>query len=223
MPIADNIKRIATELEKKVKLVAVSKTQSVESIMEAYQCGLRIFGENKVQEMINKYEKLPKDIEWHLLGHLQTNKVKLIAPFVSLIHSVDSLRLLQVIDSEAKKVGRVIPCLLQVKIAKEETKFGLTENEVILILNDLTFVELKNILVVGLMGMASFTDNLEMVRNEFIKLKVFFQSLRQNYFYNNPSFSELSMGMSGDYRIAVQEGSTMVRIGTLLFGERIYS
>lgn len=223
MPIAENIINIISELNGKVKLVAVTKTQTTEIIFEAYQAGQRSFGENKVQELIEKHEKLPKDIMWHLLGHLQTNKVKYIASFISLIHSVDSLKLLQVIDAEARKAERVIPCLLEIKIAQEESKYGLTEVEVIKIVEDPDFLKLKNITIVGLMGMATFTDDKEQLHKEFKKLNTFFQTLKQEYFLNQPSFSELSMGMSGDYKIAIQEGSTMVRIGSLIFGDRVYS
>lgn len=201
-------------------LVAVSKTHGPERIMEVYNRGQRIFGENRVQEMLDKYAALPKDIEWHLIGHLQTNKVKYIAPFVRMIHSVDSLRLLQEIDKQALNNGRVIDCLLQFYIAEEETKFGLDEAEARALLEDDIFPQLKNIRICGVMGMASFTDDVEQVRSEFRRLKTIFQHLKKDFFPGNPDFREISMGMSGDWRLAVEEGSTLVRIGSLVFGQR---
>jgi pyridoxal phosphate enzyme (YggS family) len=203
-----------------VQLVAVSKTKPVSAIKEAYTAGQRAFGENKVQEMAEKYEQLPKDIQWHLIGHLQTNKVKYIAPFVHLIHAVDSLKLLQEIDKQAKKYNRVIPCLLQFHIADEETKFGLDFNEAEELLQSREFIEMQNVQIVGLMGMATFTDNEEQIRDEFRNLNNYFQIIKSHYFKFNPDFKQLSMGMSGDYTIAVEEGSTMVRIGSTLFGSR---
>lgn len=190
--------------------------------MEAYNAGHRIFGENKVQELVPKYEAMPKDIEWHLIGHLQSNKVKYIASFVSLIHSVDSLKLLEVIDKEAQKHNRVIDCLLQIHIASEETKFGLSADELEELLSSNDFREMKNIRVVGLMGMATFTDNMAQVRMEFKFLSTLFQSVKAKYFADKPWFKELSMGMSSDYAAAVEEGSTMVRIGSNIFGHRNY-
>lgn len=221
--IAENIKTLKDSLSQGVTLVAVSKTKPPEAIMEAYNCGHRIFGENKVQELVYKYETLPKDIEWHLIGHLQTNKVKLIAPFVHMIHSVESLKLLAVINAEAVKNNRIISCLLQVKIAREETKFGIPENELELLLSDESFQSMKNIKIAGLMGMATFTESQEQIRHEFRQLKTIFESIKEKYFRNNSYFSEISMGMSDDYRIAIEEGSTMVRVGTGIFGERDYS
>ncbi len=191
--------------------------------MEAYNAGQRVFGENKVQEMVSKYEVMPKDIEWHLVGHLQTNKVKYIAPFVNLIHSVDSIKLLGVINSEAEKGERVIDCLLQVYIASEETKFGLSADEVDVILKSSEYQQMKNIRVVGLMGMASFTDNTNIVRTEFHSLTTTFNRVKETYFNGIPSFKVLSMGMSGDYTLAIEEGSTMVRIGSSIFGARNYT
>ena len=222
MSIAKNLLDIKSHLPSSVKLVAISKTHPTELIMEAYNAGQRVFGENKVQEMVAKQEVLPKDIEWHLVGHLQTNKVKYIASFVSLIHSVDSLKLLGMINKEAEKNSRVIDCLLQVYIATEETKFGLSFDELESILKSVEYQQMKNIRVVGLMGMASFSDNMEIVRNEFRSLNKIFISLRSTYFADKPWFKELSMGMSGDYQIAIEEGSTMVRVGSSIFGQRNY-
>jgi PLP dependent protein len=206
--------------EKGVKLIAVSKTKPLEDIDSLYYEGQRVFGENRVQELCAKYEALPKDIEWHLIGHLQTNKVKYIAPFVSLIHSVDSLSLLTEINRQALKNNRVIDCLLQFHIAVEETKFGLNLEEAAEILSSETFKKMQNIRIVGVMGMASFTENIELVRSEFKNLKNIFDTLKTQFFHSEASFCEISMGMSGDYEIAVEEGSTSVRIGSLLFGER---
>ncbi len=219
---AEAFSRITHELNReKVTLVAVSKTKSVEEILELYQLGQRDFGENYVQELNEKYQSLPKDIRWHFIGHLQSNKVKFIAPFVSLIHSVDSLKLLKEINKEAKKNNRIIDCLLQVHIAKEETKFGLDEKE----LNELAGMDhadlstYGNIKICGLMGMASFTDDLEKVREEFKFLRSLFDKY-SNAGKENFDFKILSMGMSADYAIAIAEGSNMVRIGSLLFGQR---
>jgi hypothetical protein len=223
MSIADKLNTIKSELPSHVKLIAVSKTHPVEAIMEAYNAGHRLFGENKVQELVSKYEQMPKDIEWHLIGHLQTNKVKYIAPFVSLIHSVDSLKLLKTINKEAAKNNRVIDCLLQVHIAQEETKFGLSTQELHDILKSPELDQLNNIRICGLMGMATFTDNIQQVRNEFRNLKNIFDEVKNAYFQMESFFKEISMGMSGDYRIAIEEGSTMVRIGSNIFGHRIYS
>ena len=216
MDIPNNLKTILKELETtNTTLVAVSKTHPPELIMEAYNAGQRIFGENKVQEMTAKYETLPKDIQWHLIGHLQTNKVSDIAPFVTLIHSVDSLKLLQVINKEAEKNNLIIDCLLQVFIATEESKFGLSFDEAIAILKSNEARLSKNIRITGLMGMATFTDDTTIIRKEFKSLKQFYDSLK-----NEHNFSILSMGMSSDYRIAIEEGSNMVRIGSAIFGER---
>jgi pyridoxal phosphate enzyme (YggS family) len=189
-------------------------------VLEAYTAGQRAFGENKVQEMVDKYEQLPKDIQWHLIGHLQTNKVKYIAPFVHMIHAVDSLKLLQEIDKQAQKNNRIIPCLLQFHIAQEETKFGLDFTEAEALLQSREFIEMQNVQIAGLMGMASFTEDEEQVRDEFRNLNNYFQIIKSHYFKFNTEFKCLSMGMSGDYRIAIEEGSTMVRIGSTLFGSR---
>lgn len=222
MSISENFHKIKTSLPPAVTLVVISKTHPPELIMEVYNCGQRIFGENKVQEMLDKYEQLPKDIEWHLVGHLQTNKVKYIAPFVSLIHSVDSLKLLQEIDKQAKKNNRVIHCLLQVYIANEETKFGMDFNEIEHLLQSGEFKQLQNIRITGLMGMATNTDNKEQIAQEFKSLKDFFDRLNQ--LPNLPTFqpSNLSMGMSSDYPFAIEEGSTMIRVGSSVFGHRNY-
>lgn len=223
MSIAENLHRITKTLPSGVKLAAVSKTHSVEEIMEAYQTGQRCFAENKAQELSAKQPLLPSDIEWHFIGHLQSNKVKYIAPFVSLIHSVDSLKLLQVIDKEASKNGRTISCLLQFHIAEEDTKFGLDIEEAEEILESKAYRELKNISIAGIMGMATFTDDYDQVRREFRHLKAIFDQLKGKYFAHDPAFREISMGMSDDYEIAVSEGSTLVRIGSSIFGARIYT
>ncbi|SFC61256.1 hypothetical protein SAMN05421780_107104 [Flexibacter flexilis DSM 6793] len=221
MSIAQNIADIEKTLEgTSCRLIAVSKTKPASAIAEAYEAGFRRFGENKVQEMADKYEELPKDIEWHLIGHLQSNKVKYIAPFVSLIHSVDSLKLLAEINKQAAKAGRQIPCLLQIFIAQEETKFGLSETEAIDLLQSAEFDTLENIRIVGLMGMASNTDNNAQIRQEFKGLKQFFDRLAQTIQHPRVQMQELSMGMSGDYLMAAQEGSTLVRVGSAIFGHR---
>ncbi len=222
MSIQTNIQEIKKSLPQHVTLVAVSKTHPVETVMEAYNAGHRIFGENKVQELVPKYEAMPKDIEWHLIGHLQSNKVKYIASFVSLIHSVDSIKLLEVIDKEAQKHNRVIDCLLQIHIASEETKFGLSADELEELLSSKDYKEMKNIRLVGLMGMATFTDNMAQVRMEFKFLGNLFKSVKEKYFADKLWFKELSMGMSSDYTVAIEEGSTMVRIGSNIFGHRNY-
>ncbi|MDZ7876709.1 MAG: YggS family pyridoxal phosphate-dependent enzyme [Saprospiraceae bacterium] len=202
------------------RLVAVSKTKPNEQLMVLYDKGQRIFGENYVQELVDKYESLPHDIQWHFIGHLQSNKVKYIAPFVSMIHSVDSLKLLQEINKQAIKNKRIIPCLLQFHIAEEETKFGLDTEGVLSFLESDEFKGLKNIEICGVMGMGTFTDNKIQVQKEFKTLKRIFDNLKNHYFSTNPTFKEISMGMSDDYQLAMQEGSTMVRIGSLIFGKR---
>ena len=204
------------------KLVAVSKTKPVEEIMPVYHKGQRIFGENKVQEMVDKQEQMPKDIEWHLIGHLQTNKVKYIAPFISMIHSIDSLKLLNEVEKQAAKNNRVINILLQMHVANEETKFGLDQTELIELM-DYYLSNPKNyahVNIVGIMGMATNTNDTNQIRNEFKQLKGIFQFIKNSYFINKKDFAEISMGMSSDYTIAIEEGSTMVRIGSLLFGHR---
>lgn len=203
-----------------VTLVAVSKTKPAEDIMKLYQSGQRIFGENKVQEMVSKYEVLPKDIQWHQIGHLQKNKVKYIAPFVAMIHAVDSFELLKVINKEAAKNSRTIDVLLQFHIATEETKFGLNKDEAFQLLTVLEKEPLPNVRICGVMGMASFTEDTNLIRSEFRSLKEIFTYLKSRFFMENPFFKEISMGMSGDYKIAIEEGSTMVRIGSAIFGDR---
>jgi PLP dependent protein len=221
MSIAANISKIKGETERaNVRLIAVSKTKTVEDVMEAYATGQRVFGENLVQELVDKYEKLPKDIEWHLIGHLQTNKVKLVAPFIKLIQSVDSLKLLQEINKQALKNKRVIDCLLQIYIADEDTKFGLDFDEAIDLLRSEEFSELKNIRITGVMGIATNTENPKLIKEEFYELKTLFKGLKETYFKNADSFKEISMGMSSDYKIAIEQGSTMIRLGSTLFGKR---
>ncbi|MBI3133310.1 MAG: YggS family pyridoxal phosphate-dependent enzyme [Bacteroidetes bacterium] len=218
--IASNIAKIKAGLPAGVKLIAVSKTKPVSDILEAYNAGQRIFGENKVQELTAKFESLPKDIEWHMIGHLQSNKVKYIAPFVALIHGVDSLSLLTEINKQAVKCNRVQDVLLQFYIAQEETKFGFSLDEAVQLIASDAFKQLTHVRVVGVMGMASFTDNHDQVKKEFKTLKVYFDELKKQFFSNAGYFSELSMGMSGDYLFAIAEGSTMVRIGSSVFGGR---
>lgn len=222
MDIVGNIDAIKKKLPKRVKLVAVSKTKSNEDILEAYNTGQKIFGENKVQELVGKFNLLPKDIEWHFIGHPQTNKVKYIAPFVQLIHGVDSLKLLKVIDAEAKKNDREIKCLLQFHIAEEETKFGLTLIEAREILESKEFKSFNNVIVAGVMGMATYTENEGQIRKEFRVLNVIFNTLKNEYFSDDKNFNEISMGMSDDYHFAIEEGSTLIRVGSKIFGERNY-
>ena len=223
MTIKEEIAKITAELPKGVRLIAVSKFHPADAVMEAYEAGQRLFGENKVQEMVAKQEVLPKDIEWHFIGHLQTNKVKYIAPFVAMIHSIDSLHLLTEVNRQAEKVGRVINVLLQIHIAHEETKFGMTFDECRALLNEGTWKQLNHVRICGLMGMATFTDNMEQVDGEFAGLQAFFEELKGNWFADDTAFKDLSMGMTDDYPIAIRHGSTFVRIGTLIFGERNYN
>ncbi len=220
MSIKDNLSVLLKEIPENVKLVAVSKTKPIEDILEAYNAGQNIFGENKAQEMIAKQPQLPENIHWHFIGHMQTNKVKHIAPFVALIEAVDSLKLLKEISKQANKINRVIDCLLQFHIATEETKFGLDFDEAKEILDNPEFKIMKNIRITGVMGMATFTDNTELIRKEFRTLKDYFYKLKENYFSDKDYFKEISMGMSGDYKIAIEEGSTIVRIGSIIFGAR---
>jgi hypothetical protein len=220
MSISENIKSIRTAIPEDVTLIAVSKTKPAEMIKEAYEAGQRDFGENRVQEMMDKAPLLPKDIRWHLIGHLQTNKVRYIAPFVHLIHSVDSMRLLEEIDKQGKKHGRRIDCLMQFHIAQEETKFGLTEEEGRSILTSPLFKEFNNIRIRGVMGMASLTEDTLQIHTEFRALKAIFEAIRSDAFENEPSFDTISMGMSGDYLIAIAEGSNMIRVGSSIFGVR---
>lgn len=220
--IQQNIQSLREHIPMHVQLVCVSKFNPNESILEAYETGERVFGESKVQELCGKYEALPQDISWHFIGHLQTNKIKYIVPFVSLIHGVDSYKLLAEIDKQAAKAGKTVNCLLQIHIAREETKFGFSTNELIEMLGVGEWQALKNVRICGLMGMASFTDNREQIRTEFRGLKTLFDQVKTDYFSSEPSFSKLSMGMSDDYQIAIEEGSTMVRVGSLIFGARQY-
>lgn len=206
--------------ENKVELVAISKTKPVEAIQDFYDLGQRVFGENRAKEMQSKHESLPKDIQWHMVGHMQANKVKYIAPFVSLIHSIDSISLLQEVDKRASQHNRVVDVLLQIHIAQEENKFGFDLSEIENLLKSTTYAELKNIHIVGLMGMATFTSNQDQVRKEFAFMKESFDNLKREYFIDDLRFKTLSMGMSGDYKIAIEEGANMVRIGSLLFGKR---
>ncbi|HLP93809.1 MAG TPA: YggS family pyridoxal phosphate-dependent enzyme [Saprospiraceae bacterium] len=211
---------LSTVEHHQARLVAVSKTHPVEKILQVYQQGQRIFAENRPQEMLEKHPALPADIQWHMIGHLQTNKVKYIAPFVAMIHSVDSLKLLQEIDRQAQKNQRVIDCLLQFHIAQEETKFGLDESEAIQLLSSPEFAALQHVRICGVMGMATFSDDQQLVRQEFRQLKGIFDRLKARFFTHNDHFKEISMGMSGDWEMALEEGSTLVRIGSLIFGSR---
>jgi len=222
MSVADTINHINTKLPAGSRLVAVSKFHPIDAIMEAYDAGQRIFGESRVQELCEKQPLCPGDIEWHFIGHLQTNKIKQIAPFISLIHGVDSLKLLKEIDKEGEKIDRVIPCLIQIHIAQEETKFGFSFDECRTFLSSDALKNLKFIRLSGLMGMATLTDNRSQIRSEFNRLKEFFTELKKDYLKENDSFKELSMGMSDDYEIAVEEGSTMIRVGSAIFGSRVY-
>ena len=224
MSIADNIKSLRKETGSlNVALIAVSKTKSAEEVLEAYQAGQRSFGENMVQELVEKQEKLPKDIAWHLIGHLQSNKVKYIAPFITMIQSVDSIKLLQEINKQALKSNRVIDCLLQIYIADEETKFGLGFDEAIELLRSDDSTALKNVRVRGLMGIATNTDNQKQIKDEYYELKTFFDGIKQSFFRKDDSFDTLSMGMSSDYQLAIEQGSTMVRLGSTIFGKRVIS
>ncbi|MBN2614194.1 MAG: YggS family pyridoxal phosphate-dependent enzyme [Bacteroidales bacterium] len=220
MDIQKNISTVLETLPEGVQLVAVSKTKPVEAIQQAYDTGQRLFGENKAQELAAKQPQLPNDIQWHFIGHLQTNKVKYIAPFVTLIHAVDSLKLLKEIDKQAAKNNRVIDCLLEFHIAREESKYGLSVQDAEEILKSDGFGELKHIRICGVMGMATFTEDTEQIKSEFHSLKMIFDQLKQQYFSDKEYFKEVSMGMSGDYPIAVEEGATLVRVGSGIFGAR---
>lgn len=220
--IQEEIKSIQESLPGHVRLVAVSKFHPIEALEEAYAAGQRVFGESKVQEMTTKYEALPKDIEWHFIGHLQTNKIKYMAPYVALIHGVDSFKLLKEINKQAIKAGRTIPCLLQIHIAREETKFGFSFDECRQMLEEGCWKELTHVSINGLMGMATNTDDESIIQQEFHSLGAFFQKIKDSYFSNQPAFKEISMGMSDDYPLAIAEGSTLVRIGSKIFGQRNY-
>ena len=222
MDIQSNLKEVRAQLPPQVSLVAVSKFHANEAIEAAYKEGQRIFGESKVQELNAKYTVLPKDIEWHFIGHLQTNKVKYIVPFIAMIHAVDSFKLLKEINRHAAKINRVIPCLLEIHIAKEESKFGFTFESCREMLRQGEWKELNNICISGIMGMATNTDDETEIKTEFRHLKLFFDELKNNYFPQTESFREISMGMSHDYRLAIEEGSTLIRVGSKIFGERTY-
>ncbi len=223
MTIAEQIKNITSSLPTTTRLIAVSKTKPLEDIQEAYNAGQRVFGENKALEMRDKHEALPKDIEWHFIGHLQTNKIKYIIPYVSLIHSIDSLNLLKEVNKEATKKGRKVDCLLQFHIAQEDTKFGLSYEEAEQLLSSTEYKQMENIRIVGVMGMATFTDNNTQVSAEFGSLRTIFDKLKKEYFSAEESFCELSMGMSDDYHLAIEQGSTLVRVGSAIFGKRNYN
>lgn len=222
MGVAENLQLLKERIPEHVTLVAVSKTKADEEIMEAYKAGHRDFGENKVQDLVAKQERLPADIRWHMIGHLQSNKARYLAPFVHMIHGVDSLKLLAVINREAEKNNRIIDCLLQVRIALEETKFGLTEEEVMQLISSEESREMKHIRIRGLMGMATYTENSNQIREEFRHLKRIFDRLKASEFASQESFDQLSCGMSGDYQLAIEEGSNLVRVGSLIFGPRNY-
>lgn len=223
MSIRNNLEAILNDIPENVRLVAVSKTKPVEAIREAYHAGQLDFGENKAQELSEKHPLLPADIRWHFIGHMQTNKVKYIAPFVHLIHAVDGLKLLKEINKQAVKNNRTIFCLLQFHIARESTKFGMNEQEARQLLNSREFRDMKNIQIQGVMGMATLTDDMARVRKEFRQLRLYFEQLKKGFFAQSPEFREISMGMSHDYKIAIDEGATIIRIGTAIFGERNYA
>jgi hypothetical protein len=221
MSVAENLKNILRSIPNNVKLVAVTKTQPAEVIMEAYEAGHKIFGENRAQELRSKYFLLPSDIQWHYIGHLQSNKVKLVGKIASMIQSIDSLSLLQDVNDYAQKNQRIIPCLLQFHIATEETKFGLNWEEAIHLVETMNRVKMENVSICGVMGIATFTEDKNLIRKEFKQLREYFEKLKQLYFSHQKSFCEISMGMSNDYQIAIEEGSTIIRLGTAIFGPRI--
>jgi pyridoxal phosphate enzyme (YggS family) len=220
MTIAEKIEMLKKEIPSDVKIVAVSKTRTIADIMQAYQAGQRMFGENKVQELFSKQALLPRDIDWHFIGHLQTNKIRQIVPFIGMIQSIDSLKLVRMVNKEALAINRTIKCLLQFHIATEETKFGLDQEEAISLLEAMKKEKINSVEISGVMGMATYTDDIKLIRKEFQYLKSCFSLLKNSSFQTDPEFSEISMGMSGDYLLAVQEGSTMIRVGTNIFGER---
>ena len=221
--IKENLEKVRTTLPEAVTLVAVCKTKPVSDLQEAYDAGQRVFGENHALEMRDKHEVLPQDIQWHFIGHLQTNKIKYIIPYVTLIHSIDTANLLEAVNKEAKKHGRVVDCLLQFHIALEETKFGLDLDEARQLLDSEAFKQMQNVRICGVMGMATFTDDEAEIHKEFKHLKAIFDTLKRDYFADQPQFKEISMGMSDDYLIAIEEGSTMVRVGSKIFGARNYN
>lgn len=220
--IATHIAQLKKQLPEGVKLLAVSKYHPKEAIIEAYEAGQRLFGESRVQEMTEKWESLPKDIEWHFIGHIQTNKIKYMIPYVSLIHGVDSFYLLSEINKQAQKVNRVVSCLLQLHVAKEETKFGFTFDECREMLTEGAWKDLKNVQITGIMAMASNTDDKTLVHQEFRSVSLFFKEIKEAYFTTQNEFCEVSMGMSHDYPLAIEEGSTLIRVGTFIFGDRVY-
>lgn len=220
MGIQNNLTDFLNKIPPEITLIAVSKTKPIEVIREAYNAGQRIFGENKVQELVDKQALLPKDIEWHYIGHLQRNKVKYMAPFISLIHAIDSLKLLTEVNKQGIKNNRIIKCLLQFHIASESSKFGLNYNEAVELMENDIYKTFKNVEIVGVMGMATYTENKEQIRSEFKLLRSYFEQLKKDYFMNTQLFKEISMGMSDDYQIAIEEGSTMIRVGTKIFGQR---
>ena len=217
------MEKIRATVPEGVTLVAVSKTKPISDLQEAYDAGQRVFGENYPQEMRDKHEVLPQDIQWHFIGHLQTNKIKYIIPYVTLIHSIDTANLLEAVNKEAKKHDRVVDCLLQFHIALEETKFGLDLDEARQLLDSEAFKQMENVRICGVMGMGTFTDNMDEVRKEFKHLKSIFETLKKDYFANQPQFKEISMGMSEDYPIAIEEGATLIRVGSKIFGARVYN
>ena len=221
--IKENLEKIRATVPDGVTLVAVSKTKPISDLQEAYDAGQRVFGENYPQEMRDKHEVLPQDIQWHFIGHLQTNKIKYIIPYVTLIHSIDTANLLEAVNKEAKKHDRVVDCLLQFHIALEETKFGLDLDEARQLLDSEAFKQMGNVRICGVMGMGTFTDNMDEVRKEFKHLKSIFETLKKDYFANQPQFKEISMGMSEDYPIAIEEGATLIRVGSKIFGARVYN
>ena len=221
--IAENLHKVLSTIQPGIRLVAVSKFHPVSALQEAYDAGQRVFGESHVQELVEKQQLLPKDIEWHFIGHLQTNKVKYMASFISLIHAVDTMKLLKEIDKQAERNNRVIDCLLQIHIAKEETKFGFTPDELRTMLQEGEWKQFSHVRICGLMCMASNTDDVKQIADEFESVRMLFQEIKNEFFPTEETFKELSMGMSGDYEIAQQHGSTMVRVGTMIFGERNYS
>ncbi|MEA1898310.1 MAG: YggS family pyridoxal phosphate-dependent enzyme [Bacteroidota bacterium] len=218
--ISDNIQSFLEKIPENVQLIPISKTKPNDMILDAWQNGFKVFGENKVQELVRKFEELPEDIQWHMVGHLQSNKMKYIAPFVHLLHGVDSFKLIKIMDKEAKKAGRILNGLFQLHIASEETKFGFLPDEIFEILDSRAYAEIENVRMIGVMGMATLTNNESIISKEFKELYNTYLNLKSRYFQNDENFKEISMGMSGDYEIAIKEGSSMIRIGSAIFGER---
>lgn len=218
--ISDNIQSFLGKIPENVQLIPISKTKPNEMILDAWESGFKVFGENKVQELTRKYEELPKDIQWHMVGHLQSNKMKYIASFVHLVHGIDSFKLIKIMEKEAKKAGRIMNGLFQLHIASEETKFGFSQDEIFEILDSGEFAEMEHVRMTGVMGMATLTNDENAIRKEFKELYRIYRNIKSGYFQNDENFKEISMGMSGDYKIAIEEGSTMIRIGSAIFGER---